>query len=295
MGELKLWREKYRIGNEKIDEQHKELFRRVEQLLTITLTGNEAENKKECLEILDFLISYTVYHFESEEALQKEMGYVSYLEHVRIHEEFKKTIFDYKERVEKNFSKETLKHLTGTLMTWLTVHVCDCDKKITKNELISEDMSFENEEDVIRRAAVQLLSSTYGVAINRTSSSMYNGCIEGKVIVRTIINIQKNHVFLFGFSEGIARELYNRISGMEIGSMDELNSIESSALIELGDILASHALAYIDKGKKDITYEWRGDIFLNEYSDTCIDINNSILLTFDTDYGKLEVMYCIAG
>lgn len=295
MSAFKLWKEEYRIGNEKIDEQHQELFRKVEELLSIAMTGNEAENKKECLEILAFLISYTIYHFETEEALQKAMEYVSYIEHVRIHEEFKNTVLSYKEMVEKDFSKETLKKLAGTLMTWLTVHVCDCDKKIMKNELISPDMSFDDEEDLIRRVAVQLLSGTYGVGIHRASSSMYKGYIEGKIIVRTIISVEKNHVFLFGFSEEMARGLYKKISGMEIGDMDELNSIERSALIELGDILASHALVRIDDQKKNISYEWRGDIYLNEYSDSCIDITNSVLLDFDTDCGRLEIMYCIAG
>lgn len=295
MSVIKLWKEEYKIGNEKIDEQHEELFHKVEELLLIALTGDEEQDKKECLELLDFLVSYTVNHFETEEALQRSINYISYLEHVRIHEQFTNTVLTYKEKVEKDFSKETLKNLTGTMMTWLTVHVCDCDRKILKNEPISSDMSFGGAEDVIRRVTVQLLGGTYGMSINRASSSVYKGYVEGKAIVRTIITSDKNHVFLFGFSEEMAKGLYNKISGMEIADMNELDPIESSALIEIGDILASHALSYINSGKKNLKYKWRGDLFLDEYSDSLVDVNNSVLLGFDTDLGRLEIMYCIAG
>lgn len=295
MSEISLWKEQYKIGNETIDEQHRELFHKVEQLLSIARTGSEAENRRECMELLNFLISYTGRHFESEEALQESLGYVGMAEHVKLHEQFKNTIFSYKEKVEKEFSKETLKQLAGTLMTWLAIHVCDCDKKIIKNQPISPDKSFEGTDEIIREVVPQLLSNTYGIRIRKVSTSVYSGHVNGKVIVRTIISGERNHVFLAGFSEEIARALYSGISGMEMGPINELDSIERSALIELGDILASYAVSYIIKGKKNISFNWRGDIFLDEYSDSCIDINNSVRVDFETDSGELEILYCMAG
>lgn len=293
MGTIKLWKEEYKIGNEKIDAQHRELFRKVEELLKIEMTGNEAENRKECLELLDFLLSYSIFHFEAEEEFQKEVGYVSYLQHVQLHNEFRNTVLNYKKRMEKDFSKETLKKFTGSLMTWLTIHVCNCDRKIVSNQPISPEMSFDGAEDPIRKVIVELLVATYGIAIERTDVSVYKGYIEGKIIIRTIISRGENYVFLFGFSEDMARALYKKISGMEIERIDELNTIERSALMELADIMSSHALAYIDSGKK-AGLEWRGDIFMNEYSDSVIDINDSIMLDFDTECGRLEVLYCLA-
>ena len=293
MKKIKLWKEEYKIGNEKIDEQHKELFRKVEELFTVAMTGNEAENKKECLEVLDFLISYSMQHFQTEEVLQRELGYVSYPQHVRLHNEFRNTVLNYKKSMEKDFSKETLKKLAGTLMTWLTIHVCNCDRKIISNQPISPEMSFDGAEDLIRKVIVELLTSPYGIAIQRAGTSIYKGYIEGKIIIRTIISMGKNYVFLFGFSEDMARALYKKISSMEIGSIDELNTIERSALMELADIMSSHALAYIAPDDHP-GLEWRGDIFMNEYSDHLIDINNSVLLDFDTECGRLEILYCLA-
>ena len=293
MGEIKLWKEEYKIGNEKIDAQHKELFFKVEDLLDMAMTGDEETNRQECLELLDFLISYTIFHFDTEEELQKELNYVSYSQHARMHSEFKNTVRAYQAEVEKDFSKEILKKLTGTLMTWLVMHVCDCDKKIMNNQPISPEMNFDGAEDLIRKVTVQLLACTYDLHIQRTRSSVYKGNIEGKIIVRNIISMEKDHIFLFGFSGDMARALYRKISGMEIQNINELNDIEQSALIELGDIMSTQAMAYLDEAKSS-SIESRGDIYLDEYSDSIIDINNSVLLEFETDCGRLEILYCSA-
>lgn len=292
MGEIKLWKEEYRIGNEKIDAQHKELFFKVEDLLDFAMMGDEETNRQECLELLDFLISYTIYHFDTEEELQKELNYVSYSQHARMHSEFKNTVRAYQEKVKKDFSKETLKKLTGTLMTWLTMHVCDCDKKIINNQPISPEMNFDGAEDLIRKVTVPLLARTYNMAIQRARTSVFRGDIDGKIIVRNIISLGKTYVFLFGFSEDMARSVYRKISGMEIENINELNDIERSSLIQMCDIMSSQSLAYINDGNHASLDERQGDIFMDEYSDSAIDINNSVLLEFETDCGVLEILYC---
>ena len=294
MEEVKLWKEEYRIGNEKIDAQHKELFFKVEDLLDMAMTGDEETNRQECLELLDFLVSYTIFHFDTEEELQKELNYVSYSQHARIHSEFKNTVRAYQEKVEQDFSKEVLKKLTGTLMTWLTMHVCDCDRKIVKNEPISPEINFDGAEGLIRMVSVPLLVRTYNMDIQRARTSVYKGDIEGKIIVRNIFDMGKKHVFLFGFSEDMARALYRKISSMEIENIDELNHIEQASMLELCNIISTQTMAYIIHKRESSSLESQGEIYMGEYSDPSIDINNSVLLEFETDCGRLEILYCTA-
>ena len=295
MSDIVLWKEEYKVGNLEIDDQHKQLFGKIEGLLSIIAAGDVEADRKECLEIIDFLASYTVFHFDAEEAYQREIGYVSYMEHAKIHQQFKNTVFMYKEKIEKDFSKETLDQFVGTLMTWLTIHVCVCDKKIEKNEPLdlAADITFEDVDDLIRKVTVLFLAETYNIGIKSARTSVYSGYIEGKVIVRYIVSGSKKHVFLYGFSEEMAKSLYHKISSMEIGSIDSMNDIEQSALIELGDILSSYSMAHINK-EGYTHFDWKGDIFINEYSDASIDINNSVMLEFDTECGKLEILYCLA-
>ncbi len=295
MEQLSLWREEYRIGVEAIDAQHMELFAKVEGLLQIAMTEGEENNRKECLELLRFLIDYTVHHFETEEAFQRAQGYVSYEEHIKIHRQFKNTVLLYQEKVEQEFSKETLKKFAGTLMTWLTVHVCGYDRKIAKNQPLPSRLSFENADELIGKVVEQILGETYRISIRNVKSSVYNGYIEGKVIVRNMINGDRRYVFLYGFSMDMARALYHKISGADIARINHMDAIERSALIEIGDILSSHVLGYIGQDNRT-QFEWRGgELFMNEYSDPSVDIKNSVLLEFETDCGKLEVLYCAAG
>ena len=296
MDAIKLWKDSYRTGSDEIDSQHQELFHQVEDFLTIAMTAGETANKQKCMETLDFLLSYTARHFELEETLQRERDYVGYAEHVKLHERFKNTVLAYQETVEREFSQAMLKRLAGTLMTWLTIHVCDCDRKIFTNEPISPQIHFEGVEDLIRTVTTRLLSDTYGIVFQNATASVYNGCVDGKVIVRSMIGNQgKTHVFLIGFSEEMARALYRGISGVEIGSMDAMNAVEKSALMELGDIIASHVLAYLISDEGGNQFDWRGDLFLDQYRDTGVDIKNNMCLKFDTDHGALSVMYCAAG
>ena len=72
-----LWKEEYKVGIDKIDEQHRQLFDKIEQLLEIAKSGDKRSNQQKCMEIIDFLVDYTVFHFNTEEALQRERKYVS--------------------------------------------------------------------------------------------------------------------------------------------------------------------------------------------------------------------------
>ena len=92
-----LWKEEYRVGIDKIDEQHRQLFDKIEQLLEIAKSSDRNSNQQKCMEIIDFLVDYTVFHFDTEEALQRERKYVSYAQHIKIHMDFKNTVQVYKD------------------------------------------------------------------------------------------------------------------------------------------------------------------------------------------------------
>lgn len=68
-----MWKEKYKIGITLIDEQHKELFDRVEKFLTLLRKdGDWQEKLPEIKKTLLFMQNYVVVHFDTEEAYQKK-------------------------------------------------------------------------------------------------------------------------------------------------------------------------------------------------------------------------------
>lgn len=285
-----LWKEEYKVGIDKIDEQHRQLFDKIEQLLEIAKSGDKRSNQQKCMEIIDFLVDYTVFHFNTEEALQRERKYVSYAQHVKIHTEFKNTVQAYKELLGKDFTAKTLKSFIGTMLAWLVNHVCVCDRKILKNLPLQNIESFANTESFIENVAHKLLTEMYDIPIKGVKSCIYKGNVEGAVIVRTVAEGANKHLFLYGMSDELAGILYNKISGMNLPHLDFLDELEKSALMEIGNIITTYAMSAID-GSGTGGVQFKSDLYVHEYNETDYNIINSVILEIATDCGKIEVLY----
>ena len=291
MSEISLWKEQYNIGNEEIDEQHYQLFCKIERLLSISLSDNFAEKKKECFLLIDFLIDYTHFHFETEERIQKEMNYVGYEQHLWIHREFIETILEYKETLEKHFSLHTLKSFLGTLLTWLTLHVCGCDRKIMDNIPLDDQNELADAAGNIDLVITQFFENYYRLGVTDAKTCLYKGFVDGEVVIRWVVKGKSKYVLLYGLSEQIARELYTLISTLQIGNIEKLDGMESSALMEVTDILTSRIIAVLSDDKiTDFQYE--NAIFIKEYTDETYNLRDGIIITVETEYGNMEVLYC---
>ena len=285
-----LWKEEYKVGIDKIDEQHRQLFDKIEQLLEIAKSGDKRSNQQKCMEIIDFLVDYTVFHFNTEEALQRERKYVSYAQHVKIHTEFKNTVQAYKELLGKDFTAKTLKSFIGTMLAWLVNHVCVCDRKILKNLPLQNIESFANTESFIENVAHKLLTEMYDIPIKGVKSCIYKGNVEGAVIVRTVAEGANKHLFLYGMSDELAGILYNKISGMSLPHLDFLDELEKSALMEIGNIITTYAMSAIDESGTG-GVQFKSDLYVHEYNETDYNIINSVILEIATDCGKIEILY----
>ncbi|ACB84230.1 bacteriohemerythrin [Natranaerobius thermophilus] len=127
-----LWKDKYKIGVEEIDRQHKELFERVGNFLKVVRSDENWEDKLDTVkETLEFMKEYVVIHFDSEEAFQKKIDFPGYEEHKEIHENFKQEVEEYARRFEEeNYNEELVQEFGGKLMAWLINHVAATDQKI---------------------------------------------------------------------------------------------------------------------------------------------------------------------
>lgn len=290
MEKIELWKDAYRIGNDVIDEQHEELFHRIEKLLMMARSADLEENRKECEHMLDYLVEYTVFHFDSEEALQNRENYVDYEQHKKIHREFRNTVMVYRKHIQEDFSAALLKRFLGTLLTWLTVHVQGCDQKIMKNELITEQANLSGAKDVVENVMKKLLTKLYGIEITETTARRYGGELRGSVIIRVLLTGEDRHMLLFGLTERLVKILYNKISGLFIQNTEFLDELEESALIELGDIMASYIMGAL-MNQKITDYAFSGSLFFSGYSEKEFNTDHMIIDT-QTKYGTLEVLYC---
>ena len=122
------WSDSFRLGNEQVDGQHQRLFVLLSELVDACADGTDTGKLQETL---DFLVNYTVQHFNDEEALQRLYNYPDFAKHKQIHEDFKVTVGELVGRFkESGSSKELSADVNKIIVRWLLNHVQREDKKI---------------------------------------------------------------------------------------------------------------------------------------------------------------------
>lgn len=79
------WKDELCIGIDKIDNQHKELFRIVRGVEQLLLTRCIGVKKEQLYEIVIQLREYVSYHFYEEEVFMREHNYSGIEEHIKAH------------------------------------------------------------------------------------------------------------------------------------------------------------------------------------------------------------------
>jgi len=126
-----VWDKKYELGNSLVDRQHKGLCETVNNLIRQCESGKTAETVQETIA---FLADYTVYHFDSEEALQLRTGYSGYAEHKRMHDDFKGTVGKLTQKLkEKGATAQLAEDIREAVVGWLAHHMEYEDTKIGKH------------------------------------------------------------------------------------------------------------------------------------------------------------------
>ncbi|MDR2132572.1 MAG: bacteriohemerythrin [Clostridiales Family XIII bacterium] len=128
---MKMWKDAYAIGNELIDDQHRELFRMSDDLVDAIRQDGEA-GRDACARAVTFLKDYVVKHFADEEALQADLGYEGLARHKKLHGDFIEEVLDYERRLtESDFDAKLMQRFAGKLVGWLIYHIMGEDRKIT--------------------------------------------------------------------------------------------------------------------------------------------------------------------
>lgn len=118
-------------GNKTIDEQHKELIEKINQLLQAVETS---QDKIVAVKTLNFLNDYVVFHFQEEEKLQEQAGYPGLEEHKKQHEILKNTVADLTEMLEEEEgpSNAFVEQLNKKVIDWLYRHIEGFDRSVAE-------------------------------------------------------------------------------------------------------------------------------------------------------------------
>lgn len=117
------WNDQYLIGDTTIDEEHKTLFRLINDFHT---HWSEKRDRKDIARVLSQLIQYGELHFQDEERIMAQADYPALDNHHQVHEKLIEEIFKLNEELMEQ-SQLLERDVTKFLKQWLVDHIVHND------------------------------------------------------------------------------------------------------------------------------------------------------------------------
>ncbi len=244
MGNQIIWQDRYNIGVEVIDKEHKKLFSILNKLFDF---GRQEEKSQwVCQEAIKYFRDHALQHFADEEAYMLSINYEGLDVHRRIHRNFRERTIPALERELEmtGYSEESVSHFLGVCAGWLIGHTLIEDYAIVKGETIKQwkNLQPEEEQAVMGQTITGLLHSMFQLD-SRFISDCYAGekfgngiyyrliystkdkkrwefflVFEEKLVVSTIGSVmdmksEAVNVMLMNAARYVARQLVERVKG----------------------------------------------------------------------------------
>jgi hemerythrin-like metal-binding protein len=121
------WRDEFKLGISEIDAQHQRILALINELYSLFDDKKYAEEGK-LDQVIEELADYAVYHFSTEEKYFQLFGYEAAPEHIKIHEQYKAKITEWRQRYEKDKNTAIFFEISEFLQNWWTWHINNTDR-----------------------------------------------------------------------------------------------------------------------------------------------------------------------
>jgi hemerythrin len=122
------WTEDLATGVSQIDDQHKEIFRRIDGFLDAC---NQGKGKNEVDRVIKFLDDYVVTHFGTEEKYMIGNSFPDYSAHKEQHSQFIKSFSDLKRQLKDDGPGVHIVVMTNLMVVnWFVTHIRKIDTKL---------------------------------------------------------------------------------------------------------------------------------------------------------------------
>lgn len=128
------WDDTLLLGVKQIDAHHEKLVSILNQCYR-ALMLNDHQHELEA--IVTELRNYTMYHFQTEENIMSEVGYLEAPSHAQMHQKFIASIYDFQARLQYGESFIAVELLTF-LKDWLVEHIQRTDRALADFILAKE-------------------------------------------------------------------------------------------------------------------------------------------------------------
>lgn len=124
------WEDSLATGIEEIDQQHKNIFDKAGEILSLDSTTDYRVIKEK----FSFLISYVTEHFGKEEIAMLNSYYEGFQEHRGQHSYLVNEIYEINLEFQNNsISEETIDRLKFLIVEWLAKHIDEDDRAMAEH------------------------------------------------------------------------------------------------------------------------------------------------------------------
>jgi hemerythrin-like metal-binding protein len=249
-----MWKDAYSLGVETIDNQHQQLFKMVDNLLSVIDDNEHADYKKECAAAVSFLYDYTVKHFQYEEGYQASIGYKDIEAHKLQHKRFIITVDNFaKKMIDSEYDMKVVKAFSGSLVAWLNYHVAETDQKIVGKNPANDSESLLTCLESFSNSAVNVIMTMLSLSRDEIVKTMppkrsFKGDITFEIgLVGDVVG-RAAFVYAGDFARSIIKALIAK-------DIEEIDEIARSAMAETSNIIGGKSTVMMSGGGKicDIT------------------------------------------
>lgn len=285
-----VWKDEFNIGVETIDEEHKKLFKIINNLLLFQ--DKEETHQVACREGIKFFKQHAVDHFADEEEYMLSIQYEDLEPHRRLHKGFRENTLPALEREleESNYSPDSLEHFLGVCAGWLIGHTLTEDVAIAGRGTKKQINLLPSEHlEAIGKAIIQLLFDMFQLEAHLISDS-YNGEKFGNGIYYRLIyettDTKKTQEFFLVFEEKLLINTVGKIMGIKTSKLD-------SMLVHATRYIARQFIKRImEQFPADDKFELKSENFLSfdQFRSVYEKDELNVSLLFDTGAGYFA--YC---
>lgn len=193
------WNNRYNIGVDLIDKEHKKLFRILKKLFDFG--QEELKSEWVCREAVKYFKEHAVAHFQDEENYMSSIGYSGFEMHQRIHINFRDTTLPAleKELEMSSYSEDAVEHFLGICAGWLIGHTLIEDQAIVSKKPLKqwENLLPEEEQAVMGQSIASQLHNMF-----QLEPQMISNCYGGEkfgdgIYYRLIYKTTQNKLWEF--------------------------------------------------------------------------------------------------
>ena len=239
-----LWKDKYELGVPVVDEQHRELFARVDAFMqTLRSSVSWEEKVQRVNETLEFMKGYVVEHFRDEEAYQRRIGYPGYEAHRRLHADMVNYVVEVSaEYGRRGFDERLMQQFGGKLLAWLINHVSAEDQRIAAyaRETGWAALSGRLYAPFLEatRSVFALMLDLSDIEDRPASTFLYEDVLDIVIGVKGDLAGE----VVYRFPRVTSLQMVGIMSGMQVDAVDEF---VTSAIAEIANIISGNVVTLL--------------------------------------------------